>query len=112
MLTHINNPHKRRAGRSTSRTTIDWTSISQVQSSSSLCDCVPAGMMLTLPSPAVQLMGRPYMDCKGKWKKIRAFNMKKGNFCWLQSSHCARAPFDNLPSSDLQAPSRRRRTGT
>lgn len=53
MLTHINNPHKRRAGRSTSRTTIDWTSISQ-------------------------LMGRTYMDCKGKWKKIKAFNMKKG----------------------------------
>lgn len=30
MLTHINNPNMRRAGRSTSRTTIDWTSISQV----------------------------------------------------------------------------------
>jgi predicted metal-binding protein len=25
-------------------------------------------------------MGRPYMDCKGKWKKIKAFNMKKGVF--------------------------------
>jgi hypothetical protein len=39
VLTHINNPHKRRAGRSTSRTTIDWTSISQVQNCSTLCDC-------------------------------------------------------------------------
>lgn len=26
-------------------------------------------------------MERPYMDCKGKWKKIRAFNMKKGRNC-------------------------------
>jgi hypothetical protein len=32
VLTHINNPNKRRAGRSTSKTTIDWTSISQVPS--------------------------------------------------------------------------------
>uniref|UniRef100_A0A7S3HL51 Uncharacterized protein n=1 Tax=Spumella elongata TaxID=89044 RepID=A0A7S3HL51_9STRA len=55
VLTHTNNPDKRRAGRSTTKTSIDWTTISL-------------------------LMKRPYMDCKGKWKKIKAFNMKKGPF--------------------------------
>lgn len=30
VLTHTNNPDKRRAGRSTSRASIDWTTISQV----------------------------------------------------------------------------------
>ena len=25
-------------------------------------------------------MERPYMDCKGKWKKIKAMGMKKGDF--------------------------------
>jgi hypothetical protein len=27
---------------------------------------------------SMQIMQRPYMDCKGKWKKIQALNMKKG----------------------------------
>ena len=82
MLTHINNPNKRRAGRSTTRTTIDWTSISQVvihRYTYLHHQLVGLVIVYLCIDCATQLMGRPYMDCKGKWKKIKAFNMKKGN---------------------------------
>jgi hypothetical protein len=54
VLTHINNPNKRRAGRSTSKTTIDWTSISQVHplrcATSRLGAHLPARLPAYLPT--------------------------------------------------------------
>ena len=95
VLTHINNPNKRRAGRSTSRATIDWTSISQVTPCQCCCCCFAAALnpdsYISSLTHTAQLMERPYMDCKGKWKKVKAFSMKKGECSSSSGSSTAAA---------------------
>ena len=49
------------------------------------------------------------MDCKGKWKKVKAFSMKKGECCSSSSGSSSNTDFAMLYCEQDLSPRRRMR---
>ena len=78
MLTHINNPNKRRAGRSTSRATIDWTSISQVTPCQCCCCLAEPRFLYTLSDTHFAADGAAIHGLQGQVEEGQGFQHEEG----------------------------------